>query len=471
MFWGLLPLAVPLQAESVAPAADFAAPLTLTVEQAVSYAREHSRAIRSAAIDVETNADARNHVLNVFCPDVSFSGTIAKPNEYDSTYATLLNPLYEKNGMGRPLATDFASEADKYTVVGKASISLSWGLSIIEDVKKANRDYEAGLISWEQTVKQNERDVKKLFYALLLQQQTLENDKSSLENTRQRYLNTEKSYRSGNAPRINMLQSRVTYENMKLDVEKEEVAFRQQMKQFAFILGLASERPIALSGSLDTQILRIDRKQMMEAYTAYNTEIRLLEKKIDSITAQMRGLNLDSFTPTLSFNYSTQPTLHPIDKDWLDGSNWSDKGSASMSLVWNFTNALPFSDNRIRYNNLRRQREQLQLSLEETKDKITLDTEKLFDQLESAAASVKASRENIALAEESYNLVSQAYSNGTTEFIEVKEAESQLNKARLAEQSELYSYISALAELEYILDLPAGWKNKSEDTSGGNLYE
>ena len=53
----------------------------------------------------------------------------------------------------------------------------------------------------------------------------------------------------------------------------------------------------------------------------------------------------------------------------------------------------------------------------------------------------------------------------------MKEAESQLNKARLSEQSELYSYISALAELEYILDLPAGWKNKSEDTSGGNLYE
>ncbi|MBR1402645.1 MAG: TolC family protein [Treponema sp.] len=433
--------------------------LTLTVEEAVDYAREHSRTIRSAAIDVESQSDARNHVLNVFLPNVSFSGTITKPNEYDTTYATLLNPLYEQTTGTRPLPTDFTSTGDEYTVVGTASISFTWALSIIENVKKANRDYEAGVISWEQTVKQNERDVKKLFYSMLLSQKTLENDKDSLENAFQRYTKTERSYRAGSSPRLDVLQSHVTYENMKIDVEKEEAAFNQQMKQFAYILGLPPSTKITLSGTLDTVIDEFDREAMMEAYSAYNSEIRLLETKIKSVSAQMRGLNLDSFTPKLSFSYATNQTLHPIDSDWLDGSNWSDKGSASMSLTWSFTDALPFSNNRIKYNNLRREREQLELSLEQTKDKITLDTEKLFDDLEAAAARIKASKENIALAEESYTLLSNAYNNGTVDFIEVKEAETQLNKARLAEQSELYTYISSLTELEYILDLPANWRN------------
>ena len=162
-------------------------PLKLTLDDAVEFARKNSRAIRSAAIDVESKADARNHVLNVFCPDVSFSGTITKPNEYDTTYATLLNPLYEMAGSGAALPTDYQSEAEKYTVIGSASISFSWGLSIIENVKKSNRDYEAGLISWEQVVKQNERDVKKLFYSMLLQQKTIQNNRESLENTYQRF--------------------------------------------------------------------------------------------------------------------------------------------------------------------------------------------------------------------------------------------------------------------------------------------
>ena len=102
--------------------------LTLTVEEAVDSAREHSRTIRSAAIDVESQSDARNHVLNVFLPNVSFSGTITKPNEYDTTYATLLNPLYEQTTGTRPLPTDFTSTGDEYTVVGTASISFTWAL-------------------------------------------------------------------------------------------------------------------------------------------------------------------------------------------------------------------------------------------------------------------------------------------------------------------------------------------------------
>ena len=75
-----------------AQSAEFAAQSTsvsLTVQDAVEYARKNSRQVKIAAIDIDSKADARQHVLNVFCPDVSFSGTIASPNEYDSTYATL----------------------------------------------------------------------------------------------------------------------------------------------------------------------------------------------------------------------------------------------------------------------------------------------------------------------------------------------------------------------------------------------
>lgn len=434
--------------------------VSLTVQDAVEYARKNSRQVKIAAIDIDSKADARQHVLNVFCPDVSFSGTIASPNEYDSTYATLLNPLYEKAGMGSPIPTDYEREADKYSVIGSASISFSWGLSIIEDVKKANRDYEAGLISWEQVVKQNERDVKKLFYSLLLQQKTIENDRETLQNTYQRYLNTKKSYESGNAPRLDMLQSNVTYQNMKRDVEKEELSFKSQLKQFAVILGFSAETELTLDGSLAVDMLELNQQEMLEKYMVSNAEVRLLEKQVESVSAQMRGLNLDSFTPTLSFNYATKQTLNPIDSDWFDGSNWKDKGSASMSLTWNFTNALPFSDNRIKYKDLKRQREQLYLKIEQKKQDIANDIQKLFDDITSAANAMEATKENIELAEEAYRLLSKAYSAGTVDFIEVKDAETQLNKARLAEQTELYTYISSLAELEYILDLPSDWQNK-----------
>ena len=432
-------------------------PRTITVDEAVEYARNYSRTIRSAAIDVDSKGDARNHALNAFLPDISFSGSLARPNEYDSTNAKLLNPLYNAHGMGNPIPTDYESKAASWNAIGSASISLNWGLSIIEKVKKSNRDYEAGVISWEQTVRQNERDIRKLFYSLLLQQKSLENDRATLETTKARYESTDKKYKSGATARFDVLQSRVTYQNMKRDVDNAAIALSRQMREFAVILGFSPDTPIALSGALETEIVPIDREKLLAAYSAYSDDIRLLETQIASLDSQMRGLNFDSWTPTLSFNYATKPTLAGIDKDWFDGSNWHDKGNLSMSLTWSFTNALPFSNNRIKYHDLERQKEQLKLKLEQKKDDIMLDSAKLFDELETSAATLASCRENIELAEESYTLVSRAYNAGSADLIEVRDAETQLNKSRLAEQSELYTYQCALIDLAYMLDLPDGW--------------
>lgn len=407
--------------------------ITLNVDQAISYAREHSRSIKSAAIDVESSSDNRNHVLNVFCPDVSFSGSITRQN----------------------------ANTDIYTANGNASISLNWNLSIIEDIKKANQDYEAGLISWEQTVKQNSRDVKKLFYNILLQQESLKNDRQTLENTLQRYENTKKSCESGRAAKLDLLQSNVTYQNMKLDVDKTERSFKQQLRQFSSVLGIPAGTEIELEGNLEADFFDINREEMLEKYSAYNSEVRLLESQLKSVKAQIAGADLKSFTPSFSFGYSTTPAISPMDeKDWFDKDNWDDKGKLSFTLSWDLTNALPFSNNRIKRRDLERQRDQIMLKIEQKKDDIILDTDKLFDQLSSSKESIEASKENITLAEESYRLLSNAYNNGSADFIQVKEAESQLNKARLARQSELYTCICALTDLEYMLDLPKDWQSK-----------
>jgi len=413
--------------------------LSLTVDQAVKYSREHSRAIRSAAIDVDSKADSRNHALNAFLPDIAFSGSIARPNVIDPS---------------------ITKKADEYTAVGTASISLNWGLSIIQKVKKANLDYQNGLLSWEDTIKQNERDIKKLFYSLLLQQKTLETDQLSLENTFKRYENAEKSYASGNTTKINMLQNKVTYQNMKRDVEKEEIAFQRQIREFASVLGFSPDTDLILEGSLHSEACLVDKEKLLSAYSAYNSQLQSLQLQIDSLDAQMVGLNLDSWTPTLSFNYATKQTMYGLDNDWLDSDSWTDKGSTSISLAWNFTNVLPFSNNRIKYHDLERQKEKLLLQMEQTKDDILLDSQKLFDDLESSVVSLQSCKENIELAEESYALVNKAYNAGSADLVEVRDAEEQLTKSRLALQSELFTYVCALTDLEYMLDLPEDWQKR-----------
>ena len=247
---------------------------------------------------------------------------------------------------------------------------------------------------------------------------------------------------------------------MKRDIEKAEIALNRQLREFASILGLSPETKIILSGSLESKIVTFNKEKLLSSYSAYSNQLESLKLQIQSVESQMKALNLDSWTPTLSFNYATKQTMTGLDNDWFDSSSWTDKGNTSLSLTWNFTNVLPFSNNRIKYHDLKRQKEKLELQLEQKKDDILLDSQKLFDELESSAVSLESCRENIALAEESYSLVSKAYNAGSADLIEVRDAEEQLNKSRLSEQSELYTYICALTDLEYMLDLPDGWRNK-----------
>jgi outer membrane protein TolC len=49
-------------------------------------------------------------------------------------------------------------------------------------------------------------------------------------------------------------------------------------------------------------------------------------------------------------------------------------------------------------------------------------------------------------------MTSIAYRNGTTELLDVREAETQLNQAKLALASEKFNYLSGLLDLEFAIN-------------------
>ena len=59
---------------------------------------------------------------------------------------------------------------------------------------------------------------------------------------------------------------------------------------------------------------------------------------------------------------------------------------------------------------------------------------------------------NIDLAHEAYRLSQEAYDAGSKELLEVKDAERDLNTAKLEVLKEKYNYITGLLDLEYALN-------------------
>ena len=407
-------------------------PMHLTLEDAITYSLQNSRSLKSASLDLETKKDAAAHKLNFLLPDVKAGATLNRTTKVSSSV-----PGYD------------VKERDHWSLMGTVSASMNLNLSVIQQMKQTQAEYEAGRISWEQTVKQNKRDITKIFYSLLLQQITLDNDRQALANAKERSKQAERNYLNGLSPKVEVLQSQVSCKNMEMALQKSELALNEQFQQFAYLLGIPVGTQIVLDGSMTDRITQINEAQIRKLISGTSSEVSLLQKNLEAYNAQIKANNLGSFTPTLSLNYGFKP-MNSGFYDMGKSDSWRDTGSVSATLTWDITNMLPFSENRLANKKLKRQKEKTQLAIADQQEKNNMDVSKILDEMWNAKTSMDANKENIALARESYQLTYESYSNGGTDYQALRDAQDELNKALLAEQSNYYTFQAGLADLEYM---------------------
>ncbi len=423
--------------------------VALTVDQAVDCAMEHSLTLKSAEIDLEIKKRASKYSWNVLLPTLQLSGTAARTTDIDST----LQQMNSMGQLGAALAhTPYTpvTEKEKYhwAVVGDASASLNLSLAYIGQIRAAKASYEGGKITWEQNQKETVMNVKKLFYGLLIQQEALAVKEASLENARQRAAQAEVNYRNGLIPELRLLNAQVTYENQKPEYESAEQALRQQMDTFAFLIGLPVGTKIQLEGSVEPVYVDVTSEELLEKYGDNSLEMRSLQNNIEVLKLNLSALNFSSYTPALVLSYNYQPTK----TFFTDDSKWPDQGALSITLAWNITNMLPFSANRQQAKDLQANLDKLELAMETLRENQKVQVKKAVDTLSQAREQIDSMGRNITLAQRAYDSSARSYRNGATELLDLRDAESQLNQAKLGQLNQKFNYISALMDLEYTLN-------------------
>lgn len=415
----------------------------LTIEQAVDYARENSKTLQSSAIDLEIKKRASSYSWNQFMPSVQVTGTMSRKNEV--TPMSISIPGYPMPPQPDP------TEADHWTAVGGVSVSWNFSAAMIESIRLAKRDYEAGLISWDQTLRQTELQIEKLFYGLLLQEQSLKIQQDSLENARLRMEQARINYLNGLIPELSYIQAQVSYQNMKPSVMKQEQLLKQQLDMFGFLIGLPAGTKIELEGAIEPPRIDLVAQDLVDISMENNPDILLLNKNLEILKLTYSMQNLQTYIPSLSLSWGFQPVVSDIQENWID--NYTDGGSFSATLVWNLTNMLPFSANQQKAKDTKDNIRKMELSLETLKENTALNIRTQIDNLNQAWANIEAASGNITLAQKSYDMNVTSYQNGTRELLDVKDAESQLNQAKLGLINSKYEYLTGLLDLEYSLNI------------------
>lgn len=422
--------------------------MVLTVDEAVKYASEHSLTLRTSELDLELAKWKSDVSWNTFLPSVQVTGTLARSNEVSNmgdSIMKMLNPLYQPKD---------PAESQHWTAMGNLSVSFSFNAAMIFSMKAAKEAYESGKITYEEAVTKNETSVRSLFYALLLQQESLRVSKDSLENARQRMNQAETNYRNGYVPQIQFLQAQVSYQNQVPNVEKSELAMRQSLDTFSFLIGLPVGQKVELKGEINPVYVNdIDIDDLIAKAKANNLSIRSLRQTLNALKTQKTMLDLSTYTPSLALSWNGQPMLtNAFDTDWGKSDNWKDNGSLSFSLVWNITNMLPWSSSRTNAKELDVNLEKLEVSMKTLERNTELEVRKAVDTLNQCRRSIETSQRNIELAQKSYDMTWLAYRNGTTEYLNLMEAQTQLNAAKLSLVSEKYNYMTSLMDLENIIN-------------------
>lgn len=447
--------------------------IVLTIDDAVTYSLKNSPSLKTAQIDLELAKWKKNTAWNSFLPTVQVTGTIARANDIESSLRSTNQTingnkkLYEGLATAagnNPLGYGFSSAAANmnpvsatenmhWTAMGNLSVSLNFNVAMIQNMRATIAQYETGKISWDQTVKENEISVRKLFYGLLLQQESLNLQKESLENARQRMTQAQTNYRNGYVPEIKYLQAQVAYENQVPVVEKAEMIMRQQLDTFAFLIGLPANSKIQLNGEINPKIIDLDVEELISKGLTQNLTIRTLQENIKILKLQSNALDLSAYTPSLALSWNGNPMItSAFESDWGDSNNWKDQGAFSVTLAWNITNMLPWSSSRVQARELQDNIKKLEVQLESAVRNTDLQIRTAVDTLAQCRHSLENSQRNIDLAQRSYDMTSLAYRNGTTEYLDLMDAETQLNQAKLSLVNEKFNYMTNLMDLENILN-------------------
>jgi outer membrane protein TolC len=396
---------------------------TMTVDEAVRIALDANLSLQRNALETAGKKRTSDRAWNSLLPSVNVSGGVSHPSSI--------------TGSASP-------EQNSWTPGVSAAVSVNVSTAMIENIRKARADYEAGLVSHELARQELELQVRKLFYQILLLQANIELASQSLESARARHEESAALARVGQASQLDELSARVDMENQRPRVRNAETMFANTLDSFKAVLGIEQETELVLQGSLEyaggvvtNEDSRADPREALE--------IAALRQGITALKAQRKAAWHETYIPGLRLSWNANPLYR--DKSWNDSSSFS------ITLGINLDNFLPWSAAKTQLDVLDDNIQSSQLHLAESlrgrEDRIRQYERTVNQTLETIEALIL----NVELAESTYAMYGESYRQGATDYQSLRNAGDSLLQAKNQVQQEYYNFIAAVLDLEKELNI------------------
>jgi outer membrane protein TolC len=406
--------------------------LTLTLDDAVQRALDHSLSLKRSAIDLAQAEYSANRLWSEIFPGFNLSaGFTFLPS----------TPLISDPG--------FSYNSDALSYSFNLGLSLSLNASLRASMRRIELAYRSQLLSYENASKQLETQVMKAFLSLIYMRENIAFMQESLDLAEQKQETDRIAREHGMLSELTWLHSRLSVETARYNLSTAKGAYQTAVGEFLAVLGMDANRDVFFEGAIEIIPLYFDAEKLILEYLPKRPDIISQHQNIERLELARNVTTLSSRSPTL--NLSTQ---------WR-GSSGSGSISAPIadSITGSVTLNIPIDswipgtrqNQTVRAANA--ELEKAILDLRNTEIQASTQIRSLVSSLRSTWESLEIAKLRVEIAQRTVEATEEGFRNGTVAFNELEESRKDLTDARQRFLQGELSYKSMLLDLSAALNV------------------
>lgn len=341
---------------------------------------------------------------------------------------------------------DFVNTTESFAISGSLGLTLSTNL--YSTIKGAKLNYENGLLTYNQAVKQIEMSVWKTFYDLIYKTEYFSFQSQNLLTAKKNYEQNLEKFKNGKISELDVMSSRVSYEQKKPVLEEARIDLTNNLELFKNIIGVDFDDEIKLDGSLDFLLELKDIK--LPPKENPSPDVQAAKFAVEIAENNLLAQRFSSYSPVITGTYKYGQTLN------IDNSLWNETSSLSVGVSIPLDSYLPWSSSAVSINSKKESLESAKLNLEDAENSIRVNTENALRKINQIISMLEVSKETVALAKKTYEMTETAYNYGKTDFLTLQNASDNVLNAEVSLKNQAKTLMETLLDTEYLLGLEFG---------------
>ena len=427
------------QAQATNPAqtgtASPAAPLRLTLQDALDRARKNSTQFQAAVTTAGLAREDRHQALSALLPTVTYinSGIYTQSSGPIGREALAVPVIFIANNA----VHEYISQADIHEAIDVAAVQNLRKVSAAAAVARAQAEIASrGLVV---TVVQR-------YYAVAAAQQKLETAKKTAQEGDNFFRITQDLEHGGEVAHADVIKAELQMRDRQRQLQEAQLAFLNARLDFAVLIFPDFNDNFELSDDLHQSVALPTLAEVQQRAARDNPDLRAALESVKQADHEVTGARA-GYLPSLTadYFYGIDAPRFAVNSEFR-GQKFSNLGSSVVGTlnlpVWNWGT----TQSRVKQAELRRTQAKRELSLAQRK--LLAEIQSLYAEAETASNELAGLNRSAELAGDSLRLTTLRYRNGEATVLEVVDAQTTFTTANTAYQDGAVRYRVALANLQ-----------------------